>query len=271
MKRHTSTKSLWLLLGLALAAAAFALFDFTPRRALAIQTAQPSATPQRFQVTTTHVKPEMVDEYEAHLKNESLPLFKKAGGKQWSTWRTANLGESFEYVVVRPLASVAEFDEPNYVVKVLGEAGARAWIAKWRRMIASRHTFTVQALPELSIPPKTNDAPKLAVVYRTKIAPFRRQEYEEHFKTYSLPQFRKTDQQAFLMSRITFGGDSYEYIGMFLVDSFTGISKWLSSFANAGSGPGAKLAGIVVQQESAVYRYVPELSIRPEAMKAANK
>ncbi|MGH9845304.1 MAG: hypothetical protein ACREEM_41855 [Blastocatellia bacterium] len=58
---------------------------------------------------------------------------------------------------------------------------------------------------------------------------------------------------------------------MFWVDSFTGLSKWAASFAQAGSGPGARLAGIVVHQESTVYRYVPELSIRPEARKAENK
>lgn len=48
---------------------------------------------------------------------------------------------------------------------------------------------------------------------------------------------------------------------MFWVDSFTDMSKWAASFAQAGSGPGARLAGIVVSQESAVYRFVPELSI----------
>ena len=53
------------------------------------------------------------------------------------------------------------------------------------------------------------------------------------------------------------------YIGMFLVDSFTDMGKWMASFPTGGSGGGQKLAGIMLQQESAVYRYVPELSIRP--------
>ncbi len=245
-----------------LAAAACALFNFTPRPALATQGAQPTPTPPRFYVAINHIKPDMVTDYEAYLKNDSLPAFKKAGGKQWSTWTTSNLGESSEYIIVRPIDGLKEFDEPDHLTKALGAAGRQAVITKFRRMLVSRHAFIVRAMPELSIPPKTNDAPKLAVVYRTKIAPDRAQEFEELFKTYTLPWISKAAQKAYLMSKVGFGGDSNEYFGMFLLDSFTDMGKWGSSFPAGGSGMGQKRFGIVLSSETAVYRYVPELSIR---------
>ena len=260
------------LLGLMLVAAAFALFSFTPRQTRAAQTAtaQPTATPPLYTVRVTHVKPGMEREYRQFMQNEMLPAYVKGGLKETATWATAQLGVGYEYVTVSPHSGLKRFDEPSALNKALGQEGARAMGLKWSQMVTDTRQFIVRARPELSIPPKTNEAPKLAVVYRVKIAPNRANEYEDIFKNFALPQFRKTAQKALLMSSVGFGGDSNEYICMFLVDSFTDMEKWTESFAQAGSsGAGAKLVGIVVSQESAVYRYVPELSIRPEAQKAA--
>ncbi len=257
------------LLGLLLAA--LALFNFTLARTTA-QTAtppaaQPTATPPRYTVRITHVKLGMNAEFEALIKNEMLPAFKKGGLKQSNTWTTASLGEGGEYITVRPLDGVKQFDEPNFLTKALGEEAARALNRKWSLLVNDTRQFIAQAKPELSIPPKTNEAPKLAVVYRIKVAPFRTREYEEHFKTHTLPWISKAAQKAYLMSRVGMGGDSNEYFGMFLVDSFTDMGKWMASFPAGGDGGGQKLAGIVLQQESAVYRYVPELSLRPDTQK----
>ncbi len=250
----------------ALMLAALALFNFIPTQTTAqtatAQTAQPTATPPRYTVRITHVKMGMTAEYEALVKNEMLPAFKKGGLKQSMTWRSSHLGESAEYLTLRPYDGVKQFDEPGQLTKALGEEAARALNRQWSLLVNDTRQFVVQMKPELSIPPKTNDAPKLAVVYRTKIAPFRTQEYEEHFKAHTLPWISKAQQKAYLMSKVTLGGDSNEYFGAFWVDTFTDMGKWLGSFP-AGGGAGQKLAGIVLHQESAVYRYVPELSLRP--------
>ena len=265
MKRNPS---LTLAGSVALTLAALALFNFIPTQTTAAQTtaaqpAQPTATPPVYNVRITHVKPNMVRAFQELQKNEVLPALKKGGVKESSFWTTAQFGDSYEIVTIGPSSGLARFDEPSALTKALGEEGARALLEKWSQLVNDTRQFSLRLRPELSIPPKTNDAPKLAVVYRQKVAPNRANEYEEIFKNFALPQFRKTEQKAFLMGRVGFGGDSNEYIGMFMVDSFTDMNKWMASFANAGSGAGAKLAGIVTQQESAVYRYVPELSIRP--------
>jgi hypothetical protein len=55
-----------------------------------------------------------------------------------------------------------------------------------------------------------------------------------------------------------------------LLDSFAEHEKWEQDLVKEGYVQmAAKRAGIVMRRESAVYRYVPELSIRPEAQKAA--
>ncbi|NOT58611.1 MAG: hypothetical protein HOP19_00120 [Acidobacteria bacterium] len=257
--------------GLLLAVAAFALFQFTTAPVAATQgaAAQPTATPPRYTVRITHVKMGMTAEFEALVKNEMLPAYKKGGLKQAMAWVSASLGEAAEYVTLRPYDGAKQFDEPGALTKALGEEGARALTRKWSLLVNDTRQFVVQMKPELSIPPKNNDAPKLAVVYRTKIAPFRTLEYEEHFKAHTLPWISKASQKAYLMSKVGMGGDSNEYFGAFWVDSYTDMSKWSASFPTGGSGAGQKLAGIVLSQESAIYRYVPELSIRPEAQKAA--
>jgi hypothetical protein len=152
----------------------------------------------------------------------------------------------------------------------LGAAGRQAYLTKWRRMLVSRHSFVVQLRPELSIPPKTNDAPKLAVMYRTKVAFGRGREYEDIFKNFTLPWLRQGEQcKALITGRVGMGGDSTEYYGAFWMDSYTDVSKWLASLGKATNDTGNKQMGIILQQESAVYRFVPELSLWPETQKAA--
>ena len=93
----------------ALTLAALTLFNFIPTQTTAqtatAQTAQPTATPPRYTVRITHVKMGMTAEYEALVKNEMLPAFKKGGLKQSMTWVTANLGEGGEYITLRPYDS----------------------------------------------------------------------------------------------------------------------------------------------------------------------
>ncbi|MBI3423085.1 MAG: hypothetical protein HY011_09110 [Acidobacteria bacterium] len=262
--------------GLLLAVAVCALFQFTPVPVAATQgaTAQPTATPPSYWVRITHVKPGMEGAFRDLQINEALPALKKGGVKEHNVWNTAVFGEGYEYISVEPSRGLANLDEPNPMTKALGAEGARALNAKWSQLVADTRRFSVQLRPELCIPLKRDAEPKLAVVYRTKIAPFRTQEYEDIFKNFTLSWLRKGESNGFLMSKVGLGGDNNEYFGMFFLDSFAGIDKWGISLVKAGTSGGSggaapKLAGVVLSQESAVYRYVPELSIRPEAQKAA--
>lgn len=140
-------------------------------------------------------------------------------------------------------------------------------------MVASTRMFIVQARPDLSLMPKTNDAPKMAVVVTHKIALGRTAEFESIVKNEVLPIFGKAGViKGTLMSKVVLGGDANEYISLVMVDSFEDIQKWGAAAQMQGFGKIApKEAGIVLHRETAVYRYLPELSIQPAAQKAENK
>jgi hypothetical protein len=266
MKRRL-TKSLILTISTVLLAAFFnaCTTPASPAASSSATTEQASAPRQRYWVTEVHVKPEMMTQYREFALNETLPAYQKAGYKQQSVWMTATLGEAFEYIYFRPIESLQQFDEPSFLVKALGEEGARKWFAKRGAMIVSSHSYIMQARPELSISPDPNAVPKLAFVSRASIAPGRSTEFENYVKNDVLPIVKKTNPKGHLVTKVTTGGDTEEYISATLLDSFADFEKWGTALAKEGYGNiVAKRAGIVMRRESAVYRYVPELSLRPE-------
>ena len=240
--------------------------DTAPAAAASPATTGQDSTPrQRYSVTETHVKPEMMTQFRELYLKETLPAFQKAGIKQQSVWTTATLGEAFQYLTIRPIDSLQQFDEPNVMTKALGEEGARKWAAKRAAMIVSTRTYIMQARPELSIAPNPNEPPKLAFVSRASIAPGRSNDFENYVKNDVLPIVKKTNPKGHLVSRVMFGGDTESYISATFLDSFADFEKWGEALAKEGYGSiVAKRAGIVMHRESAVYRYVPELSLRPE-------
>ncbi len=239
--------------------------------AAAAGTDQASTPAQRFWVTETHVKPEMMTQFREFVQKESLPAYQKAGYKQQSVYTTASLGESFEFITIRPIESLQQFDEPSFITKALGEEGARKWAAKRAAMIVSAHSYIMQARPELSIAPNPNEVPKLVFVVRQSIAPGRSTDYENYIKNDVLPIVKKTNPKGFLFNKVTNGGDTEMYISATFQDSFAEQEKWSAALLKEGYGNVvAKRAGLVMRRESAVYRYVPELSLRPQVV-AENK
>ena len=67
-----------------------------------------------------------------------------------------------------------------------------------------------------------------------------------------------------MISKVVLGGDGSEYRALIPLDSFDELEKGSQVALREGmSRIGAKTAGIVLHSETAVYRFVPELSIRP--------
>ncbi|MCI0392803.1 MAG: hypothetical protein MOB07_29075 [Acidobacteria bacterium] len=269
MKRRNSKSHFFLAVSALLLAATLAPSSFAQNQ----PAAQTPAAQQSYWVTETHVKLEMVNEYREFLKSETLPAFKKAGGKVWATWTTAVFGEGGVFWTIRPIDSLKQFDEPNFIVKALGEAGAQAWIAKRGRMIISSRSFMITARPDLGIARKTNEAPKIGVGARNSITPGRTAEYEKGLKENLLPVIGKTNVKGFLVSKVGLGGDPNEYLALALFDSFADLEKFRAVFEKAAAEAklGPPPAGILTHTEWAVFRYVPELSLAPVVQKAENK
>jgi hypothetical protein len=259
MQRHCSITKLFAVLFVAATLATLAFAQTPPAQ-------------QTYSVVVVQVKPEMGGEWQDFLKNHANPALQKGGVKQRSVWTTATFGEGGEYVLVTPIESLSQYDNPSPVVKALGQEGETALLAKRQRLITGYRTFMITARPDLGVAPKAGYAFKLGVGATVNVTPGRIADYEKSLKDLSAA-LAKTNAKGVLVSRVGLGGDPNSYITLALFDNWDDVDKFPAAFAKASAD--AKLAppaaGIVAHTEWRVYRFVPELSIIPAAQKAENK
>lgn len=228
----------------------------------------PTPARQRLAVTVVQVKPEMVAEFEALIRNEYNPALAKAGVKWSDVWRTAQFGDVFEFTFVSPINSFAQFDGPGPLERALGKEGAGAWYAKASRMINGVRGFVMTHDQELSHEGKMDGPPKMAVVSYVSVAPGRNAEYEGFIKNEVLPVIKKSDVPGYWFQRVGLGGDAGQYITLTLHNNFADLEKGPPTRRVLGQEGAAKLtqklpAGVVTRSESRVIRLVPELTYRP--------
>jgi hypothetical protein len=243
----------------------YAVSAQTPAQKPTQTKAEGPAAPQLLSIMVVHVKPETALEWAEFYKKETIPTLQKGGVQQREAWRTA-VGESGEVAFVTPMANLAVRDEPNPIVKALGEEGARAYFAKYTRFIASSRSFIIRTRPDLSYEPTSKEPPKLAVLSSLSIAPGRITDYENHVKTDVLPIQKKAQSLGYLVSQTIFGGDGNEFVTLTLVNSFADLDKGPAATRVLGPEGAAKLsaktAGIITHTERIVIRYDPELSFK---------
>jgi hypothetical protein len=237
----------------------------TPAQKTTQTNSEGAAAPELLSVNVVHVKPEMALEWTEFQKKETIPTLQKGGILQRDAWRTA-IGEAYEVAFVTPMANLAVRDEPNPMVKALGEEGARAYAAKNSRLIAGSRSFVIRTRPDLSYAPTSDEPPKLAVLSSLSIAPGRISDYETHVKTDVLPIQKKAQSLGYLVSQTIFGGDGSEFVTLALVSSFADLDKGPAAVRVLGPEGAAKLsaksAGIISHTERIVIRYDPELSFK---------
>ena len=218
--------------------------------------------PQLVSVTVTHVKPDMLQDWQDLVKNELNPALQKAGIPWRAAWATGIFGESFEYVTVTPIAKFAQYDETSPLVKTLGQEGATRFGHKYRKCISGSHTYAVSLRPDLSIMPKAE--PKYAVITNVRVIAGKGPEFENWLKTEVLPQYRKLNVPGYLVHQTVFGGDAYEYTILSLINNYADLDKgpWLTQAVGAEEAQKilTHAAPWVSGVERSVMRYVPGLS-----------
>jgi hypothetical protein len=90
------------------------------------------------------------EQYEAYIKNDVLPVVKKANVPGYAVSRTVFGGNGNEYHVVTYLDSFAEIDKGPAQVRVLGQAAAAALTAKGAMHIANVERTILRFVPDLS-------------------------------------------------------------------------------------------------------------------------
>lgn len=256
----------------ACAAVLFLLVAASVRTAAAqTPTAAPPPPPprERLALMVVSVKPEMVAEFDAMMKNETNPALAKAGVKWRDVWNTATFGDRFTYYIVRPVEKFADFDGPDPVAKGLGSPEAyAAWLAKAGRMVNSVRTTIIEGYPEMSHAPDMKEAPKMAVVAFVSVTPGRNADYENHIKNEVLPVVKKSDVKGYWFHRTTLGGDANEYVIVTLHDNYAELEKGPPQRRVLGPEGAMRLAqklpaGTIAHMERIVLRLNPELTYRP--------
>jgi hypothetical protein len=231
-------------------------------------TPQAAATPEFVSITVVSVKPDMMVEFQNFMKNTTNPALKKGGLKWREVWQnTGAAGDAFEYVLVTPVAKLADFDGPGALEKGLGPQGLTAWQTKASSLVNSVRRFIIRTRPDLSFAAQRTGAPKLAVLHFVHVAPGRNGDYENYLTNDFVPAMKQAG-VTYLVSQTIFGGNGNEYITLTMRDSFADLDKGPVLVQALGPEGAQKLtqkmpAGAVVHLERSIARFVPDLSIMP--------
>ncbi len=179
------------------AAALASMFTFT--------SAAQTANTLMFRVTTTHVKPDMVTEWVDLQKNEVVPALKKGGVKSRTVFVSGLFGNSYEYTVVEPIESFAQFDSPSPLTKALDQPGARRLNEKLRKCIVSQSSYVGNRWVDLSN--VVEEPPKFIVSTRFRIAPGKMTDFQNLVKSELLPVYKK-NKIGFTVTRRTLGANT---------------------------------------------------------------
>lgn len=225
-------------------------------------------TPEFLSITIVSVKPEMMMEFQNYMKDTTNPALKKGGLKWRSVWQSTPAGgNAFEYILVAPIGTFAEFDGPSPIEKGLGAQGFAAWQAKAGSLVSSVRRFTIRTRPDLSFEAKRTGPPKLAVVTSVHVALNRGNDFENYLKNDYLPVMKQA-QVSYLVSQTIFGGDANEYVALTLRESFADLDK--GPVINQVLGPeGAQKllqklpAGAVTHVDRSISLFRPDLSFMP--------
>ena len=235
------------------------------------QTQTPPAAPQFYQVQVVKLQPGMLGEWTKFYETEILPALKKAGVKQYSVLSVAQ-GDVRLRIIIRPLESLTQLDEPGPLAKVLGQEAANALNQKLSRFYSEWNSYVTVGRPDLGIAPTSSEPAKMATSIRTVIAPGPTAEWEKYIKESNQPAAKKAESKGVLVGKILLGGDPNEYHTYLLFDSYADGVKFSQAITKAKADMNlatAPPAGVVAHTETLIVRYVPELSIRPEQQKAS--
>jgi len=232
----------------------------------AAATATPAAAPMFFRLTIVEIRPDMVNDYVALQKSETIPALQKAGVAWRNAWRTGNFGSTFTVAYTAPIKSFASLDEPNPVLKSLGEEGYRAYMAKMSKLITSQRVYALRDRPDLGLKTEGTPMAKMGVLAAVEVVPGRNTEFETILKNEWTPALKKAGVANYGVSQVVFGGSAGAYYTFTPIDNYAQLDKGhpiTQSIGEAGMNKIiAKMANSTRSVERFIIRYDEELSFR---------
>ena len=242
------------------------------------QQTMPQASPTKpsgptfMMLRITDVKPEMMSEFVAFQKSDTIPNLHKAGVEWRDAWRNAAVGTPFTVAFITPLKSTADLDGESPMEKALGKEGARAYLDKAAKLIVSTRAYIIRGRPDLGYQAEGTAAqtpPKLGVLADVQVIPGRQPDFETLLKTEWSPNLKKANVVSYHVSEVVFGGMIGQYFTFTPIANFAAIEKGhpiQQSLGEAGLNKlMAKMGPTIRQAERFIIRYDDELSFRPTA------
>jgi len=223
-----------------------------------------SSGPEWYRVTTYHVKPEMVPDWESLIKNEIIPAYKKAGIPFLAIWETASFGEANEYVAVLPV-KFADLDGPNPLSKGLAPDALANLVARARKCLADSRSAAIVNHPELSIVGEMKEPPAMAIVTTVHVAAGRGADFQNLLKNDIVPAYKKAGVQQYWVYENGFGGDPNEWTTLLLYKKYADLETGVP-LAKAMGQEGydkflAKTAGVITSVNRTLSHYRLDLSV----------
>lgn len=234
----------------------------------AAATATPPAAPVFLRLTIVEIRPEMVTDYVALQKSDTIPALQKAGLPFRDAWRTGQFGTGFMVAYVAPIKSFASLDEPNPVLKSMGEEAFRQYQAKMAKLIVSTRTYAIRTRPDLGIKTEGTPMAKLAVLASVEVVPGRAMEWETILKNEWTTALKKAGVANYAVSQVVFGGSAGQYHTLTPIENYAQLDKGhpiTQSIGEAGMNKIlAKMSASTRSVERFIIRYDEELSFRTQ-------
>ncbi len=218
-------------------------------------------------ITFVTVKPDRIGDFQAELK-EVHALMKKDNSTRYSSVWLSLTGPR-EYAIVSYYNKWSELDAgADSATKEDAADLARLQTrmidcaSSWRRTID-------EIQPDLSLPQKSTEMPKLVRVLTTLVRPEKYQDYLDLVKSEVLPAAKKSELTTYQFAETRYGAPNTQVTSVIAMDKWAdldgliGIEKALGK--DGYHALVTKVRPLIVQAEVNEYRFQPELSYLPAA------
>ena len=110
----------------------------------------PSYVPKFMVLNFAYAVPGRATDYETYLRNDLMPVIRKAKPAGYVLSRTLHGGDANEFVNARYMEKMAELDGPNLQTQAIGAEAANKMGAKTAGMLARQERRVYRYLPNLS-------------------------------------------------------------------------------------------------------------------------
>jgi hypothetical protein len=237
------------------------------------QAAAPKSTgPSYMILRVTEVKPDMMSDFIALQKSDTVPGLQKAGVEWRDAWRAAIVGSANTFAFVTPLKSFSDLDGENPMQKALGADGYRSYLDKVGKLIGSSRAYIIRSRPDLGYQSEgtaSTSPPKLGVLADVEVMAGRQADFEAILKTEWAPGLKKANIPSYSVSEVMFGGAIGQYYTFTPLTNFAQLEKGhpiQQALGEAGLNRlMAKMGPSIRRAERIIIRYDEELSFRGQA------